>query len=127
MSAPCANHNYTTGISWPACQPGAFAIGGSKPDADVAHLDRYKNTDILVPATATTSSNAFAVGCSMVLREAIEKSGYNWKADAKTLPDAMMTIFKKTGANIHDPGTGLEFKRMDLLAAVDHVFAAEAK
>ena len=124
VSAPCANHHYTTGISWPACQPGTFAIGGSKPDADVAHLDRYKNTDILVPATATTSSNAHAVGCSMVLREAIEKSGYNWKADGKTIPDAMMAIFKKTGVDIHDPGTGLDFKRMDLLAAVDHVFEA---
>jgi len=128
VSAPCANHGYTTGISWPACQPGTFAIGGSRPDRDVAHLDRYKNTDILVPATATTSSNAHAVGCAIVLREAIEKTGYDWKADGKTLPDAMMAIFKKTGADIHDPGTGLDFKRIDLLAAVDHVFdAAKAK
>jgi hypothetical protein len=124
VSAPCANHHYTTGISWPACQPAVFAIGGSKPDADVAHLDRYKNTDILVPATATTSSNAHAVGCAMILREAIEKSGYVWKADGPTLPDAMMAIFKRTGVDIHDPGTGLDFKRLDLLAAVDHVFAA---
>ena len=126
VSAPCANHHYTTGISWPACQPGAFAIGGSKPDADVAHLDRYKNTDILVPATATTSSNAHAVGCALVLREAIEKSGYDWKPDGPTIPDAMMAIFKKTGVDIHDPGTGLDFKRIDLLAAVDHVFASQA-
>ena len=123
VSAPCANHGYSTGISWPACQPGAFAIGASRPEGDVAHLDRYKNTDILAPATATTSSNAHAVGCAMVLREAIERSGYDWRSESDTLPDAMMAIFRKMGVPIHDPATGLTFRRLDLLAAVDHVFA----
>lgn len=123
VSAPCANHGHTTGISWPACQPGAFAIGASRPEADVAHLDRHRNTDILVPATATTSSNAHAVGCAMVLREAVLKSGYDWRARGPTLPDAMMEVFRTTGTPVHDPGTGLDFRRLDLLAAVEYVFA----
>ncbi len=125
VSAPCANHGYTKGISWPACQPDCFAIGAVKPDADVVHLDRSPKTAILVPAGATSSSNAFIVGCSMVLREAIEKSGFDWRAEGKTLPDAMMAIFTKTGVEVDDPATRLRFKRLNLLAAVDHVFAAK--
>ena len=127
VSAPCGNHHYTKGISWPACAADCFAIGGAKPGADVAHLDRFSNTDILVPATATSSSNAQIVGCAMLLREAIEKSGFDWRSEAKTLPEAMMAIFKRTGAAVDDPGTGLVFKRLDLLAAVDYVFAAAGR
>ncbi len=123
VSAPCGNNNHTKGVSWPACQPYCFAIGATRPGTNVAHLDRFSNTDILVPAGATSSSNAIIVGCSMILREAIEKSGYRWQGDGPTLPDAMMAIFKKTGANVYDPATGLDFKRLDLRAAVKHVFA----
>ncbi len=94
VSAPCGNHHYTDGISWPACQEYCFAIGGTVPGKHVAHLDRYSNTDLLVAATATSSSNAHAAGCSMILREAIEKSGFDWKPYGKTLPDAMLAIFQ---------------------------------
>jgi len=124
VSAPCGNNNHTTGISWPACQEHCFAIGATRPDADVAHLDRFANTDILVPAEATSSSNAYSVACAMILREAIETRGFDWPRLAETLPDAMMAIFKRTGVNVYDPGTNLQFKRLDLLAAVDYVFAS---
>jgi hypothetical protein len=123
VSAPCGNHGYTKGVSWPACQPGCFAIGATKPDADVVHLDRSAKTAILAPAGATSSSNAFSVGCAMILREAIEKSRFDWSAEGKTLPEAMMAIFAKTGVEVDDPGTGLRFKRLDLLAAIDYVIA----
>ena len=123
VSAPCGNNNHTTGISWPACQPHCFAIGATKLEADIVHLDRFRNTDILVPATATSSSNAMIVGCSMILREAIEKSGYQWRQDGGTLPDAMMAIFKKTGVDVRDPPTGLCFKRLNVAAAVDYILA----
>lgn len=122
VSAPCANNGFTDGISWPACQPECFAIGAVKPEADVVHLDRHSKTDILVPATATSSSNAYAAGCSMVLREAIEKAGYDWRKDGGTFPEAMMAIFKATGVQVHDPATNLDFRRLDLLAALDWVF-----
>ena len=124
VSAPCGNNQHTDGISWPACQPYCFAIGATIPGTKQAHLDRYKNTDILVCAVATSSSNAYAAACSMILREAIEKSGYEWKADGETLPDAMMAIFKKTGNVIHDPATDITFRELNLLKAVDHVYAA---
>jgi hypothetical protein len=122
VSAPCANNGYTDGISWPACQPHCFAIGATVPGRHEAHLDRYSNTDILVVAPATSSSNAYAVGCAMILREAIEVSGYNWQNDGETLPDAMMAIFQKTGVEVFDPATNLTFRELDLLAAVDSVF-----
>jgi hypothetical protein len=57
-----------------------------------------------------------------VLREAIEKSGYAWQGDGETLPDAMLAIFQRTGITVHDQATGLTFKELDLLAAVDEVF-----
>jgi hypothetical protein len=123
VSAPCGNHHYTDGISWPASQPHCFAIGGTIPLKHEAHLDRHAKTALLVAATATSSSNGHAAGCSMILREAIEKAGYDWKRDGATLPDAMMTIFQKTGHVIADPKSGLTFRELDLLAAVDHVFA----
>ena len=122
VSAPCGNHNYTDGISWPACQPDCFGIGATVPGRHEAHLDRFSNTDLLVCAEATSSSNAFAAAGAMVLREAIEQCGYPWRRLADTLPDAVMEIFRRTGVPIHDPQTGLDFRELDLLAALDHVF-----
>ena len=123
VSAPTGNHKYTEGISWPACQPGCFAIGAVKPGSeDVVYLDRHEKVALLVPARATSSSNAIACGAAMILREAIGKSGYDWEADGATLPDAMMAIFQKTGVEAEDPAGKRSFRRMDLEAAVRHVF-----
>jgi hypothetical protein len=124
VSAPTGNHKYTQGISWPACQPNCFAIGAVKPgSADVIHLDHHEKVALLVPARATSSSNAIACGAAMILREAIEKAGYDWKADGATLPDALMAIFKKTGSKVVDPAGKWTFRRLDLAAAVQHVFS----
>ena len=126
VSAPAGNHNYTGGISWPACQPACFAIGAVKPgSADAVCLDRHAKVALLVPARATSSSNAIACGAAMILREAISKARYDWKADGPTLPDAIMAIFRKTGAVAEDPAVKREFRRLDLLAAVQHVFQHE--
>ena len=121
VSAPCGNHNYTDGISWPACQEQVIAIGATKPGQHVAHLDRFKNTALLVPATATSSSNAYAAGCAIILREAIEKAGYDWKRHGKTLPVAMLQIFQQTGRKIEDDKTGITFRELDLLTALELV------
>ncbi len=123
VSAPCANNQYTDGISWPACAKDCFAIGGTKPTEDVVHNDRFSNTDLLVPAAATSSSNAYAAAAAMILREAFDKSGYRWQAEGANLPEAMMAIFQRTGATVHDPATKLDFRRLDLVAALDAVFA----
>ena len=122
VSAPCGNNSLTDGISWPACAEHCFAIGAVTPEADVVHRDRFANTDILVPAGATSSSNAYIVGSSMILREAIALARYEWQQHAANLADAMMAILKATGVDVHDSGTGLDFKRLDLLAALNHVF-----
>jgi hypothetical protein len=127
VSAPAGNHDFTKGISWPASQPNCFAIGAVKPrditeaGNDEVYLDRHKKIDLVVPAAATSSSNAIICGSAMLLREAIEKSGYDWKPDGKNLPEAMMAIFQKTGKAVHDPGTNLTFKRLDLVAALELV------
>ncbi len=124
VSAPAGNHKFTKGISWPACQPNCFAIGAVKPGSDdVVYLDRHEKVALLVPARATSSSNAIACGAAILLREAIEKSGYDWSADGKTLPDAMMAIFQKTGVEVMDPAVeGRVFRRLDVAAALKHVF-----
>lgn len=122
VSAPCGNHGYTHGISWPACQTDCFAIGATLPGRHEVHLDRYANTDLLVVAPFTSSSNAYAAGSAMILREAIAISGYRWEAHGETLPDAMMALFQATGVEVSDDATGLTFRELDLLAAVDHVF-----
>ncbi len=121
VSAPTANNKYTDGISWPACQPACFAIGGVRPQTHEVYLDRWSNVDLVVPAAATSSSNAYACACAQVLREAITLKDYNWKALAPTLPDAMLRIFQETGHKIHDPATGFDFYELNLLAAIDHV------
>ena len=122
VSAPCGNHDYTDGISWPACQPDCFGIGAAVPGKHEAHLDRWSNTDLLVAAPATSTSNAYAAACAMVLREAIEKLEYRWQDDGPNLPEALMRIFKESGVSIEDRATGCEFRELDLLAALDHVF-----
>jgi len=122
VSAPCGNNEHTTGVSWPACQPDCFAIGATKGRNDAVYRDRSAKTDIVVPAAATSSSNAYIAGASMILREAIAKAGYDWRREGPNLPLAMMRLFQKTGTEVFDPATKLRFKRLDLLAAVDHVF-----
>lgn len=122
VSAPAGNHTFTKGISWPACQPNCFAIGAVRPGKDEVYLDRHAKIDLVVPAAATSSSNAIVCGAVLLLREAIEKSGYDWKPDGSNLPEAMLAIFQKTGPVVSDPGSGLQFRRLDVKAALDHVF-----
>ncbi|MGE0609494.1 MAG: S8 family serine peptidase [Pirellulales bacterium] len=123
VSAPTGNHAFAAGISWPSCQPNCFAIGAVRPGKDEAYLDRHGKVDLLVPAAATSSSNAIACGAAMILREAIEKSGYDWKADGANLPEAMLAIMQQTGQPVDDAATGLTFRRLNLEAALAHVFA----
>lgn len=125
VSAPAGNHHYTDGISWPACQPDCFGIGATVPGRHEPHLDRYSNTDLLVAAAATSSSNAYAAASAQILREAIEKAGYRWQDKGETQPDAMMAIFQETGVPIHDPATGLDFRELDLLSAVECVLGGQ--
>lgn len=126
VSAPAGNHNFIKGISWPASQPNCFAIGAVKPGSDdVIFLDRHEKVALLVPARATSSSNAIVCGAAMILREAIEKSEYDWSKDGETLPDAMMTIFQRTGVEVQDRAvSGRVFRRLDLAAAVKSVLEA---
>ena len=121
VSAPAGNHKFTKGISWPASQPNCFAIGAVIPGKDVVTLDRHAKVELLVPARATSSSNAIACGAAMILREAIEKSGYNWKADDPNMAQAMMTLFQKTGKRVDDPPGTQTYSRLDLQAALAHV------
>ena len=122
VSAPAGNHNFTKGISWPACQPHCFAIGAVKPGKDEVHLDRHAKLDLVVPASATSSSNAIVCGAVLLLREAIDKSGYDWKQDGPNRAAAMLAILQKTGTEVHDPTSQLTFRRLDVKAALDYVF-----
>ena len=124
VSAPTGNHNFTTGISWPACQPDCFAIGAVRQGADQVYLDRGAQVDLVVPAAATSSSNAIACGAVMVLREAIEETGYDWQQDGRNLPAAMLAILQQTGVTVDDEPTKRSYQRLNLAAALDHVFAA---
>lgn len=123
VSAPTGNHNFTNGISWPACQPECYAIGAVRPGKDEVYLDRHAKVDLVVPAAATSSANAIAAGAAMVLREAIEETGYDWKKDALNLPDAIMSIMQVTGVTIVDAATERSYQRLDLAAALAHIFA----
>lgn len=122
VSAPAGNHTFTKGISWPACQPNCIAVGGVTPGKDFVHLDRSAKIDLMVPASATSSSNAIACGAAMLLREAIEINKYDWKKDGPNMPEAMLKIMYDTGVEVHDEGSGLTFRRLDLAAALDKVF-----
>ena len=122
VSAPTGNNEHTNGISWPACQPACFAIGATLPQKHKVIRDRFNNADLLVSAVATSSSNAYAAASFQIMCEAIEKSGFNWKKHGPTMPEAVMNIFRKTGVTVHDSATGINFKELDLLAAVDYIF-----
>jgi hypothetical protein len=121
VSAPAGNHHFTKGISWPASQPNCFAIGAVTPGKDSVILDRSAKIDLRVPARATSSSNAILCGSAMILREAIQKSGYDWKPHGPDLASAMMKIFQITGVEVKDEKSGLSFRRLDLMAALKRV------
>lgn len=125
VSAPTGNHNFTDGISWPSCQPNCFAIGAVRQGKDEVYLDRHAKVDLVVPAAATSSSNAVACGAAIVLREAIIETGYDWKQDGPNLPEVMLAIMQKTGVKVDDAPTKRSYQRLDLSAALAHVFAAE--
>jgi hypothetical protein len=118
VSAPAGNHGFTKGISWPASQPNCFAIGAVAPGKDIAILDRSAKIDLLVPARATSSSNAILCGSVMILREAIEKSGFDWKPHGHDMASAMMKILQNTGVKVEDKASGQTFRRLDLMAAL---------
>jgi hypothetical protein len=121
VSAPAGNHHFPKGISWPASQPNCFAIGAVIPGKDIVTLDRSAKIDLLVPAQATSSSNAILCGSAMLLREAIQKSGYDWKKHGADIARAMMKIFQTTGVEVKDEKSGLSFRRLDLMAALKRV------
>ena len=125
VSAPAGNHNFTNGISWPACQPNCFAIGAVRQGKDEVYLDRHAKIDLVVPAAATSSSNAIACGAAMLLREAILETGYEWKQDGKNIASAMLAIMQKTGVTVKDEATKQSYQRLDLAAALKHVFDDE--
>lgn len=120
VSAPCGNNQHTKGISWPACQEDCFSIGSVWRGR--VYNDRYHNTDLLVHAQFTSSSNAYAVACYMIWREAVEKTGFPWQNYGETMPEAAMTMFKLTGRDYVDAITGIDFKALDLEAAIDFIF-----
>ncbi len=124
VSAPAGNNEYTDGISWPACQPDCVGVGATDPETGRVWKDRFRNLDLVVPAMATSSSNAYAAASAQVLQEAIAKTNFPWQREGDTLPQAMLRIFQRTGVTVFDPVTGLEFPQLDLLAALDYVFAA---
>ncbi len=121
VSAPTGNHGFTNGISWPSSQPNCFAIGAVRPGKDEVFQDRHAKVDLVVPAAATSSSNAIACGAAILLREAIEKAKYDWKADGKNLPEAMLAIMQKTGKTVEDAPTKRSYQRLDVQAALEHV------
>ena len=123
VSAPAGNHNFTEGISWPACQPNCFAIGAVRPGKDEVYLDRHAKVDLVVPAAATSSSNAIACGAAIVLREAILETGYDWTQNGSHLAEAILAIMQQTGVKVEDQATKRSFQRLDLDAALAHVFA----
>lgn len=121
VSAPTGNHNFTKGISWPSSQPNCFAIGAVRTGKDEVYLDRHAKVDLVVPASATSSSNAIACGAAMLLREAIEKANYDWKSDGQNLPEAMLIIMQKTGTEVADQPTNRTYRRLDVQAALEHI------
>jgi hypothetical protein len=125
VSAPAGNHNFTNGISWPACQPNCFAIGAVRQGKDEVYLDRHAKVVLVVPAAATSSSNAIACGAAIILREAILETGYDWKQDAAGMAEAILAIMQKTGVKVDDPATKRSYQRLDLAAALEHVFASQ--
>jgi len=127
VSAPAGNHNFTNGISWPASQPNCFAIGAVHKGKDVVYLDRHAKVDLVVPAAATSSSNAVACGAAMVIREAILKTGYDWKQDGPNIAESIMVIMQQTGVKVYDQGTQRNYQRLDLAAALKHVFTESEK
>ncbi|MBM81540.1 MAG: hypothetical protein CMJ78_13245 [Planctomycetaceae bacterium] len=125
VSAPTGNHHFTDGISWPSCQPNCFAIGAVKQGKDEVHLDRHAKVDLVVPASATSSSNAIACGAAIVIREAIDETHYDWKQDGSSVAEAILAIMKKTGVTVEDKPTKRSYQRLDLNAALEHVFSAK--
>ena len=125
VSAPTGNHNYTDGISWPACQPHCFAIGAVREGKDEVYLDRHAKVDLVVPAAATSSSNAIACGAAIILREAILKTDSDWKQDGTNVADSILAIMQKTGATVDDAATKRSYQRLDLVAALRYVFSAD--
>lgn len=60
----------------------------------------------------------------MILREGIEMSGYDWRQDdAPDFASALMSIFRRTGRRVHDDETRADYCELDLLKALDYVFA----
>ena len=125
VSAPTGNSGHIDGISWPACANDCFGVGAVHHLTGVPHLNRYSNIAIVAHADATSGSNAYLAGAAMLVREAIEKTGYDWTSDGPNLADATLAILKKTGIEVKDPVTGFHFAQLNLLKTLDYFFEKE--
>ena len=122
ISAPCGNRGQTTGICWPACQENIVAVGTAYETIDEVFCDRYKNTDIVVSGGACSFANANIAACAMILREAIEINGFDWRKYGKYMPDAILKIFQITATDVYDSITDHYYKNLNFIKAVDFVF-----
>ena len=58
-----------------------------------------------------------------MIREAIDKAGYDWKQDGPNMAEAILAIMQESGVKVKDQATGHSYQRLDLAAALAHVFA----
>ena len=124
---------YPTVLDAPLARLREMNIWVSAPCGNLQHTDekvyndRYNNTDLLVHAHFTSSSNAYAAASFMIWREAVEKTGFDWKRYGKTMPDAAMAMFLFTGKEYKDEATGLTFKALDLEKVIDLIMESKGK
>ncbi|MEM4347189.1 MAG: S8 family serine peptidase [Candidatus Altiarchaeota archaeon] len=124
VSVASGNNGYSNGISYPACSPNVTSVGSTtKGDVISSFTNTGENLDLLAPGqsifstvvdygyqsmSGTSMATPHVAGAAALLRQ--------YKPDIT--PDEIEYYLKATGKNITDLDNGLNFSRINVLAAI---------
>jgi hypothetical protein len=135
------NNGYITGVSWPSCLQHVMSVGSVDDGSGGTIADtissfnvfggtnRGARLDVLAPGkwiTSTVVGGGYSAyqGTSMAAPHiagaaALIQQRERLLSNKNASPDMILDLFKRTGNNIYDSGTGLAFPRIDVLVAVN--------
>jgi serine protease AprX len=136
--AATGNAGSTTGIASPACIENATSVGSVRKDDSTFSYNRNNITDLIAPGYSVNSTRGYSGSCltnCQCYGEYMVCSGTSMAAphvsgafalvrqylrlqSEETTPEEIQNILNSTGKIIRDPGSGLNFSRIDVLSAI---------
>lgn len=135
VAASAGNGGSTTGLSAPGILNHNITVGSSTDSDDqvAGHSNRNDQLDLLAPGSSlqslwknggtssgsgTSFATPFVAAASVLVREMYLNYTDDLSPGDQTFQQRVLELLQQTGHTIHDSATGLDFQRLDVLAAL---------